>query len=230
MKERVTRVTTQILAWLSLAMVLNVAWLHAAAGLGVQESAPVWMRAAWSVSVPYFFVVSMGWMAARWKGISAAFKSRVRSLLVPYFLWCWLGALWSITMHGLQLKGWSALRYLGLQPGWDPAYQPMWFLKALFVVLMVEAVFIWLCQIAVRSVRTTVAASARSPSQANPRVLAYVFPLYVLHSLFLSVFKYFGAVNCALARAVFACAASAVTAWLLRKALPRVAAVLFGGR
>lgn len=248
-------------------MVINVAWLHSAARFGLQAGAPEWMKAVWGLSVPYFFLLAMFWQAKRSvevRSMSVEVRRLVKRILVPYFLWCWLGAVWSIALHGVQLKGWEALRYLGLQAGWDPAYQPMWFLKALFVVLVGETVFLN----AGRFIYRRLTRKFGQMTLSSPRGYAddkghqpelfvklrrLVFPVYVLHSMFVSLagvgFERFGTFerfemfercetfSClgvqmfsCLGIAIAAVGLSVLSAIGLKKLMPRVACVLFGGR
>lgn len=232
-------------------MVINVAWLHSAARLGLQAGAPEWMKAVWGLSVPYFFLLAMFWQAkisVEVRSMSVEVRRLVKRILVPYFLWCWLGAVWSIALHGVQLKGWEALRYLGLQPGWDPAYQPMWFLKALFVVLVGETIVLNASDFVARKVaaarkcrRLRVFDSATFCEQ--PQVVSggwwtklrrLVFPVYVLHSMFVSlanVFSSFSNVSIPpIGLALVAVACSVVTTLFMRRFLPQISTVLFGGR
>lgn len=241
------KLVSSIFSIISFLMVINVAWLHSAARLGLQAGAPEWMKAVWGLSVPYFFLLAMFWQAKRSvevRSMSVEVRRLVKRILVPYFLWCWLGAVWSIALHGVQLKGWEALRYLGLQPGWDPAYQPMWFLKALFVVLCVETVVLNASDFVARKVaaarkcrRLRVFDSATFCDQ--PQVVSngwaaslrrMVFPVYVLHSMFVSVLYASGVNLPAIVYAIIAVACSVVVAIGVKKYLPRIAGVLFGGR
>lgn len=253
---------SSLLSIISFLMVINVAWLHSAARLGLQAGAPEWMKFVWGLSVPYFFVTAIFWQAkrefktgARCLTLRASFDilgweilRLVKRLLVPYFCWCWLGAVWSIALHGVQLKGWEALRYLGLQPGWDPAYQPMWFLKALFVVLCMECVLLNVGYFMTRRIRQDL--NVYAPSAVQPDGIAtscivcdkirhLIFPIYVLHSMFMSLMSVFldfsnamtvSNLSFELGVAIVAVGLSVVCAVGLRKLTPRVAGVLFGGR
>lgn len=238
-------------------MVINVAWLHSAARLGLQAGAPEWMKAVWGLSVPYFFLLAMFWQWARFERferfetferLGREVWRLVKRLLVPYFLWCWLGAAWSIALHGVQLKGWEALRYLGLQPGWDPAYQPMWFLKALFVVLLFETVILNAGHFVTRRIRQDLNAYAPSATQPDgistsclvcDKIRHLIFPVYVLHSMFVSlagvgVEKFETFERCeefeTFCIALAAVVLSVLCAVGLKKLTPRFAGVLFGGR
>lgn len=226
-----------MLAVISFLMVINVAWLHSAARLGLQAGAPEWMKFVWGLSVPYFFLLAMFWQAKRSvevRSMSVEVRRLVKRILVPYFLWCWLGAVWSIALHGVQLKGWEALRYLGLQPGWDPAYQPMWFLKALFVVLCVETVVLNAGHFATRKVATFCEKPQDVSNDWGTCLRHLVFPVYVLHSMFVSlanVFSSFSNISIPpIGLALVAVACSVVTTLFMRRFLPQISTVLFGGR
>lgn len=253
------KLVSSIFSIISFLMVINVAWLHSAARLGLQAGAPEWMKAVWGLSVPYFFLLAMFWQWARFERferfetferLGREVWRLVKRLLVPYFLWCWLGAVWSIALHGVQLKGWEALRYLGLQPGWDPAYQPMWFLKALFVVLVGETVFLNASDFVARKVASVsfcrrlpsfhfgqqkeTAAGCVARGGVCDKIRRLVFPVYVLHSMFVSlanVFSIFSNVSIPpIGLALVAVACSVVTTLFMRRFLPQISIVLFGGR
>lgn len=246
---------SKFLSILSFLMVINVAWLHSAARLGFQSDAPEWMKAVWGVSVPYFFATAMWWQWVRFERLGRKLWRLVKRLLVPYFLWCWLGAVWSIALHGVQLKGWEALRYLGLQPGWDPAYQPMWFLKALFVVLCVETIVLNAGHFVTRKVASVsfcrrlpsfhfwqqkeTAADCVARGGVCDKIRRLVFPVYVLHSMFVSLagvgVEKFGTFERFEGCETFCIALAAVVLSVLcaiglKKLTPRFAGVLFGGR
>lgn len=243
------KLVSSIFSIISFLMVINVAWLHSAARLGLQAGAPEWMNAVWGLSVPYFFLLAMFWQLVRFERFETFERlgrevwRLVKRLLVPYFLWCWLGAVWSIALHGVQLKGWEALRYLGLQPGWDPAYQPMWFLKALFVVLLFETVILNAGHFVTRRIRQDLNAYAPSATQPDgistsclvcDKIRHLIFPVYVLHSMFVSlanVFSIFSNVSIPpIGLALVAVACSVVTTLFMRRFLPQISTVLFGGR
>lgn len=140
---------------------------------------------------------------------------------------------------------------MGLQPGWDPAYQPMWFLKALFGVLFGETVLINASDFVARKVaaarkcrRLRVFDSATFCEQ--PQVVSngwaaslrrMVFPVYVMHSMWLSVAGIACRFSCldvqmfsCLGIAIAAVGLSVLSAVGLKKLTPRFAGLLFGGR
>ena len=98
---------------LSIFFMLDIVWLHSACYGVAIEDFPVWMRVVWGMAVPWFFVNSMIWMVVKWRGLGFELERRVRSLLLPYFCWCLLGAGWSVALHGVQFEGFDLLRYVG---------------------------------------------------------------------------------------------------------------------
>lgn len=100
------------------------------------------------LGVPWFFFASGFWFAASGKGFGEKMRDRVRSLLVPYFLWnlIWFPLLFACNWLGWRFCGatravdgsWPCLvRCLGLSPFAWPALVPTWFLRALFAVAAV---------------------------------------------------------------------------------------------
>lgn len=226
-------------------MILNVAWLHAAARLGALESVAPWISILWQLSVPYFFIYAAYWQAKRVLALNhqgLTLQSEClrlcKRLLVPYFLWCILGSAWSIALHGVQLSGLASLRYLGLHPYLDPAYQPLWFLRNLFVLLLVETMVLYAF-----SSRFVTRKIAPTPTKSLPPTLItyhlyfitislrrLIFPIYIVHSFFLSCLSLFGLKAPALVYALLAVVLSIVVLLPLKRFLPRVYSILFGGR
>lgn len=211
--------------------VVNVAWLHSAARLGLQEGASEWVRFVWGVSVPYFFASAIFWQCVRvekFEKLSREILRLVKRLLVPYFIWCVLGSMWSIALHGVQLDGWEALRYVGLHPFRDPAYQPLWFLRNLFVLLLIETI--------VKSfyLRIEKKAEYRDDKVCRPEVgiaiRRLVFPIYIIHSFFLSILSHIGFVAPAIVYALIVVGCSAGVAIAFKRIFPKMYSIMFGGR
>lgn len=218
-------------------MILNVAWLHAAARLGELESAAPWISILWQLSVPYFFIYAAYWQAKRvlalnHQGLSlkSEFLRLGKRLLVPYFLWCLLGSAWSIALHGVQLSGLDFLRYLGLHPFHDPAYQPLWFLRNLFVLLSIETMVLYAfsSRFVTRKIAPTPTQSLASTPTKSPRHL--IFPIYIVHSFFLSCLSLASLEAPALVYALLAIVLSVLVLLPLKRFLPRTYSILFGGR
>lgn len=132
--------------------------------------ATAWLAlfAGWALptfGVPIFFVIS-GYLlavksangtAAGWYG--KAVKKRVRTLLVPYLLWCTISALTVIpfTMLGNHLAGralasntclrepllsaWNLVLVYGGDLRCGPANGPMWYIRELFLLVLAAPVF-----------------------------------------------------------------------------------------
>ena len=105
------------------------------------------------VAVPFFFAVS-GYMTGRslrGKGYGYAVRKRIRSLLVPFVLWnalFWLeNLLWKnarALVHGKDLSlTFPTLRQIGLWPTGCPMLSPLWYVRALFVLVVLSPVFVW---------------------------------------------------------------------------------------
>ena len=94
--------------------------------------------------VPWFFFASGFWYGCRPRRWSEEVRKRVRSLLVPFFLW---NLIWFPILFTMNTIGWkyfgaervvdgsvdSIVRCLGLSAWRWPALVPTWFLRALFV-------------------------------------------------------------------------------------------------
>lgn len=103
-------------------------------------------------AVPWFFLASGYWYSRSSKSFGENVRERVRSLIVPYYLWniLWFPILFSVHWIGLRYCGMDravdgslscVLRCLGLSPFAWPALVPTWYLRALFVtVVMVGGV------------------------------------------------------------------------------------------
>lgn len=97
--------------------------------------------------VPWFFFASGYWYAQSTWPYAANVRVRVRSLLVPYYLWnlLWFPVLFICNWIGWRYCGanrvvdgsWECVvRCLGFSPFAWPALVPTWFLRALFVVVV----------------------------------------------------------------------------------------------
>ena len=98
--------------------------------------------------VPWFFFASGFWMMKEDFDWSGEVCKRVKNLLIPYYLW---NVVWFPILFGCNWIGWRycganrvvdgswecVIRCLGLSPWQWPALVPTWFLRALFVVVLV---------------------------------------------------------------------------------------------
>lgn len=218
---------SKISTWLGVFFVVDVVWLHAATYGASIEDFPIWMRALWGVAIPWFFINSMAWMAVKWRGFKFELWRRLRSLIVPYFCWCVLGAIWSIVLHGIQFEGFDLLRYVGLHPWKDPAYQPMWFIRNLTLVLLIEGLV--LKALCIKKI------DSRGDCGEGQWIRHLIFPIYVIHSMWLSVARLvlgkqrFEGVELAIV-VIAAVGLSILSSVALKKITPRFASVLLGGR
>lgn len=218
-------IVSRLMTLVSAVALIAIVWLHVEAYGVTAGQFPAWKRIAWGWAVPWFFASAAFWMAVKWRGFGAEIGRRVRSLVIPYFCWGLLGAAWSVALHGVQLEGWDLLRYFGLHPWKDPAYQPMWFIRDLFLLLLLEAgvlsVIKW--------------QGVRSFAAKPPRWVAWIFPVYVLHSLVLSIFRLatglprFEGLSALLA-VILSVVVSVVITLCLHRFLPCASNVIFGGR
>lgn len=101
------------------------------------------------IAVPFFFVVSgfllvahrneVGW----WK---CEVRKRVKSLLVPFFIWGVLGSLcltiW-LSPVGVTEWGRGVLMHLGIYPFSLPTNTPLWFLRSLFFLVVMSPFLFW---------------------------------------------------------------------------------------
>ncbi len=135
----------------SIIPVLSTIASAVALGLVVAKHVPaLHSGGAFEWAVPWFFLASGYWMATRFEGGGWSCwrretAKRVRSLLVPYFLWnlLWFPVLFAANLLGSRLFGWPRIidgsaacivRCLGLDPFAWPALVPTWFLRSLFIV------------------------------------------------------------------------------------------------
>ena len=111
------------------------------------------------IAVPFFFMVS-GYMLVGHFGevewFRSAMSKRLKTLLVPFILWCLLWIAWmfcctviSNAFNSLPLstglRPWmSGSDYLGLNPVQHPLLGPLWYVRALLVFAAVSPVLIWL--------------------------------------------------------------------------------------
>lgn len=111
------------------------------------------------LAVPFFFVMSGFFLAAHVdeKGWYArALRKRLRSLVVPLFIWCVLWAFFTIPLavalnmrsgrelYANLLTGWGAFRYLALDITRTPALGPLWYVRCLFLFVIISPVIVWL--------------------------------------------------------------------------------------
>ncbi len=105
------------------------------------------------IAVPFFFTVS-GYMVGRslqGKGYRKAVGKRVRTLLVPFVLWnalFWLeNFLWKNAhslLHGRTVSfTFPTLRQIGLWPTRCPYLTPLWYVRALFILVVLSPAFVW---------------------------------------------------------------------------------------
>lgn len=99
-------------------------------------------------AVPWFFFASGFWYARSAKPFAEQVKARVKSLLVPYYLWNliwfpvllvanWLGGRYYGALRVVDGSAACVIRCLGLDPLAWPALVPTWFLRALFVTVVI---------------------------------------------------------------------------------------------
>ena len=105
------------------------------------------------IAVPFFFAVS-GFMMGRGlqgMGYRNAVQKRIRTLLVPFALWnalFWLeNLIWKNSralLHGGDISfSFPTLRQIGLLHTGCPLLSPLWYVRALFVLVVLSPVFVW---------------------------------------------------------------------------------------
>lgn len=102
------------------------------------------------IAVPYFFLLS-GFLLARhcqedgwWR---RAVVSRCRTLVVPFFIWCGLMLLCQIINGGAswqQMDFQGVLNALGFNPFTQPNNHPLWYVRALFLLVLVSPLLVFL--------------------------------------------------------------------------------------
>lgn len=105
-----------------------------------------------TMAVPYFFLVS-GFFLVRGSGSwLEKVVRRVRTLLVPLFFWCAVGAIylaalafvanlhagrpWGAHIRLNEVGYWFSA--LGLDPFAEPVHSPLWYVRALFVLILLS--------------------------------------------------------------------------------------------
>lgn len=109
------------------------------------------------LAVPFFFLMSGYFLAAHveedgW--YARALSKRMRTLLLPLFAWCALWALYSVPIaialnyHAGRpilshvLTGWGVLRYVALDIAHTPALGPLWYVRCLFLFVLVSPLLV----------------------------------------------------------------------------------------
>lgn len=95
------------------------------------------------MAVPFFFLAS-GFFLAGHLGEQGWYKSalmtRIRTLLVPYLIWCTLFVIFLLCRGEsgdlLTLKGFC--RAYGANPLWFPCLSPLWYVRGLFVLVLLS--------------------------------------------------------------------------------------------
>ena len=104
--------------------------------------------------VPWFFFASGFWFARSRRTVLENIKIRVKSLLLPYYLW---NVIWFPILFIFNWVGWRyfgakrvvdgsvecIVRCMGLSPFAWPALVPTWFLRALFATVVVVGLLDW---------------------------------------------------------------------------------------
>ena len=98
------------------------------------------------IAVPYFFVAS-GFFLAGHVGEAGWWRTevlkRISSLLVPFVIWCVVGAVAQFAIaHEVPKDGWMCM--LGANPFSLPFYTPMWFLRALFCLVLLSPILVFI--------------------------------------------------------------------------------------
>lgn len=125
--------------WLVLLAASGVVAIHAPVYCAVS---PFWKEFAaqgfCGVAVYLFFTVSGFFLAKHveesgwWK---SAVVTRVRSLLVPYLIWC---SVYALLQFALGERDVGIVRILGLNPAAMPYFYPFWFVRNLFILVLIS--------------------------------------------------------------------------------------------
>lgn len=105
------------------------------------------------IAVPFFFAVT-GYMLAKdlaTKGYKSLLMKRVRTLVVPFFIWNIL--FWLIWVMGTNAKAlinnstcdisFMSLRQFGLWYSGCPMLSPLWYVRAILVMALMSPVLLW---------------------------------------------------------------------------------------
>lgn len=149
------------ITYLSFALMVSVVYIHAYnVGIyGLDASSGVYWLETYiyflqGACVPFFFMIS-GYLFFRnfkWEKLQEKYKSRLRSIIVPYFLWCTIYYLAYVCITGIPsvharmnreqvlLSADTWLRWL-----WEEQYYTLWFLKELIpMILLAPVIYIFL--------------------------------------------------------------------------------------
>ena len=142
---------------ISFALMVSVVYIHAY-NVGIYGLSPVSGLVYWLESyayflqgacVPFFYLISgyLFFQNFRWDKLAEKYRSRARSIILPYFLWCTIYYLAYVCLTGipsvyahmnreqvpLSLETW--LRWL-----WKEQYYTLWFLKELIPMILLAPV------------------------------------------------------------------------------------------
>ena len=127
-------------------VVIDHATVLLAKGCAAWWTVEIVSRGICQIAVPYFFVVSGFFIAAHfeepgwWRRECA---KRLKSLIVPYFIWAVIGSLCLLPFEKELHNGIGALSCLGLNPAGMPFYTPMWYLRSLMCLAIVSPFLLW---------------------------------------------------------------------------------------
>lgn len=117
---------------------------HPTSGMGLFYQEAIMFGIA-SFPVYFFMMVSGFFFVKRWESVRRswlpAIRKRIRSLIVPYFVWCSLSILLNRSYFSSDAIGW--LRDYGLA-SWLPYLTSMWYVRTLFVFCLVSPLLILL--------------------------------------------------------------------------------------
>lgn len=108
-----------------------------------------------AIAVPWFFLAS-GYLLSGHVGEGGWWlienKKRIRTLVVPYVLWCliWLLYVWAITMfsnfindHHILTNIGLDLSFLGIDPFHHPNLATLWYVRTLLIFVFLSPIFVF---------------------------------------------------------------------------------------
>ena len=158
MQKDISQKLSSRISWLALFAACLVVRQHASKPGMNPAFIPFLLFSFEVIAVPFFFFISgflLGGHVSEREWFRTESRKRIRTLVIPYVLWCLLWLCWlsleSIfgnllcgreLFDDMALQNWSPLRDFGLHPGYLPALSPLWYIRSLFLMILVSPVVV----------------------------------------------------------------------------------------
>jgi len=118
--------------------------------VGIHIGMPEWSRALYQAAVPIYFCISGYLLAGHvyepqwWK---RECLKRIRTLLVPYCMWCALYFVFQAILSGNYGVAKATIVWIfGLRLDGYPMLFPLWFVRALMIYVVLSPCFVWMAR------------------------------------------------------------------------------------